>query len=299
MVDLYYFIFKNFLIMAACKHSITFLLLTFFIVYSCKNVAQYKSPAGYDINKPEKFIMNQALHEISGITFIEGKKDTIFAIEDEKGKLFSIALGNTNLSHSKFAKKGDFEDVSVLNNNTVSVLRSDGSLFLFPVAEIGKEKIDSLHEYDNILPEGEYEGLAGEDGKLYALCKNCLTDNEKTEVSVYTMSQDSGKILTVSGSFKIDLSFIKPEDIKGKGKGKFHPSGLAKNPVTHEWFIISSVNKLLLVLSEQWKVKEYYRLDPMIFKQPEGITFNRKGDLYISNEGGEGDANILLFRYQK
>ena len=243
--------------------------------------------------------MNQALHEISGITFIEGKKDTIFAIEDEKGKLFSIALGNEKLSHSKFAKKGDFEDVTVLNNNTVSVLRSDGSLFLFPVAEIGKEKIDSLHEYDNILPEGEYEGLAGEDGKLYALCKNCMADNEKTEVSVYTMSQDSGKILTVSGSFKIDLSSIKQEDIKGKGKGKFHPSGLAKNPVTHQWFIISSVNKLLLVLDEQWKVKEYYPLDPSLFKQPEGIAFNNKGDLYISNEGGEGDANILLFRYQK
>lgn len=285
--------------MPACKHTITFLLLIFFIAFSCKNVAQYKSPAGYAFNKPEKFIMNQALHEISGITFIEGKKDTIFAIEDEKGKLFSITLGSETLSHVKFAKKGDFEDVTVLNNNTVSVLRSDGSLFLFPVTEIGKEKIDSLHEYDNILPEGEYEGLAGEDGKLYALCKNCMADNEKAEVSVYSMSQDSGKILTVSGSFKIDLSPIKPEDIKGKGKGKFHPSGLAKNPVTHEWFIISSVNKLLLVLDEQWKIKEYYPLDPSLFKQPEGIAFNSRGDVYISNEGGEGDANILLFRYQK
>lgn len=285
--------------MVASKHSITFLLLVFFIMNSCKNVAQYRSPAGYNINKPEKFIMNEALHEISGITFIEGKKDTIFAIEDEKGKLFSFALGNENLSHLKFAKKGDFEDVTVLNNNMVSVLRSDGSLFLFPVAEIGKEKVDSLHEYDNILPEGEYEGLAGEDGKLYALCKNCMADNEKTEVSVYTLSQDSGKILSVNGSFKIDLSPIKPEDIKGKGKGKFHPSGLAKNPVTHEWFIISSVNKLLLLLDEQWKIKEYYTLDPSLFKQPEGIAFNSKGDVYISNEGGEGDANILLFRYQK
>jgi uncharacterized protein YjiK len=243
--------------------------------------------------------MNQALHEISGITFIAGKRDTLFAIEDENGKLFSLLLGNEKLSHSKFARKGDFEDVAVLNNATVSVLRSDGSLFLFPVSEIGKPKIDSVHEYDNILPEGEYEGLSADGKKLFGLCKNCMADNEKTEVSVYTLQVDSAGILTVGGLQKIDLSKIDPEEIKGKGKGKFHPSCLAKNPVTHEWFIVSSVNKLLVVLDEQWKVKEVYPLNPSLFKQPEGIAFNDKGDLFISNEGGEGDATILLFKYQK
>ena len=285
--------------MATNPKTLPGLLLLFFIAVSCRNTAQNKGPAGYDINKPEKFVMNEALHEISGITFIEGKKDTIYAIEDEKGKLFSIALGNENLSHSKFGKKGDFEDVTILNNNTVAVLRSDGSLFLFATAEIGKEKIDSVKEYINILPEGEYEGLSSVNDTLFALCKNCIADNEKTEVSVYTLTPDSSKLLTVRGSLKIDLSPIKPEDIKGKGKGKFHPSGLAKNPVTHEWYIISSVNKLLLVLDEQWKVTAYYPLDPSLFKQPEGITFNHNGDMYISNEGGEGDANILLFKYRK
>ena len=275
------------------------LLSLFFITITCKDTAQYKTPAGYDINKPEKFVMNQALHEISGITFIEGKKDTLFAIEDENGKLFTLSLGSEYLSHSKFAKKGDFEDVAVLNSTTVSVLRSDGSLFLFPVSEIGKPKIDSVHEYNSILPAGEYEGLSADGENLFALCKNCMADNEKTEVSVYTLQGDSAGILTVAGSQKIDLSGINPEDIKGKGKGKFHPSCLAKNPVTHEWFIVSSVNKLLVVLDELWKVKEVYPLNPSLFKQPEGITFNDKGDLYISNEGGDGVANILLFRYQK
>jgi len=281
------------------KKAFHLFLVSLFLFISCKDKAQYRSPVGYDINKPEKFVLSSSLTEISGITFIDGKKDTLFAIEDETGKLFSIALGNEKPSHSKFAKKGDFEDVAILNNNTVSVLRSDGSFFLFPVAEIGKEKIDSVHEYDNILPEGEYEGLSGVDSKLFALCKNCMADNEKTEVSVFTLEQDSTKTLTVKGSLKIDLSTIRPEDIKGKGKGKFHPSCLAKNPLTHEWYIISSVNKLMLVLDENWKVKDSYPLDPSLFKQPEGMTFSATGDLYISNEGGDGNANVLLFKYHK
>lgn len=273
------------------------LLLLFLIFISCKNKQLYKSPAGYDINKPEKFVMSSSLKEISGIAFIKGKEDVLYAIEDEGGKLFSVTPGSDKVSHSKFGKKGDYEDVTILNNNLVTVLRSDGSLFTFSVNEIGKEKIDSVKVYENILPEGEYEGLFADSTKLIALCKNCPDDKQKKEVSVYTLQQANGDSLTIANTFKIDISIIQSKD--ENGKEKFHPSGIAKNPVTHEWYIISSVNKILLVLDEQWKAKDYYPLDPSLFKQPEGITFNSKGDLYISNEGGDGDANILLFRYQK
>ena len=273
------------------------LFLLFLLFISCKNKQLYKSPVGYDINKPEKFVMNSSLKEISGITFIKGKEDVMYAIEDEAGKLFSVTPGSDKLSYSKFGKKGDYEDVTILNDNLVTVLRSDGSLFTFSVNEIGKEKIDSVKEYENILPEGEYEGLFADSTNLIALCKNCPDDKQKKEVSVYTLQHVHGDSLTITNTFKVDISIIQPKD--ENGKEKFHPSGIAKNPVTHEWYIISSVNKLLLILDEQWKAKDYYPLDPSLFKQPEGITFNSKGDLYISNEGGEGDANILLFRFQK
>jgi len=42
-----------------------------------------------------------------------------------------------------------------------------------------------------------------------------------------------------------------------------------------------------------------YRLDPQLYNQPEGMTFAPNGDLYISNEGGEGIATILKFVYKK
>ncbi len=284
--------------MTGNKNASPWLVILVFIFFSCRDTAQYTGPVGYDINNTIKFDMPNSLHEISGISFLNELTDSICAIEDEDGKLFYFTLGSTEIKHSKFAKKGDFEDVAVLKNKTVAVLRSDGSVFLFASAEIGKEKIDSVQQYLNILPEGEYEGLTAEDGKLYALCKNCMIDDQKREISLYTLAQDSNKILAVTGSMKIDLSAIKKEN-KESGKGKFHPSCIAKNPLTHEWYIISSVNKLLLVLDEQWKIIASFPLNPSMFKQPEGIAFNAKGDLYISNEGAEGTANVLVFRYHK
>ena len=276
--------------------TVTSLLLLFmFSCLSCKNHVEYKSPAGYDLSKPQKFLLNDALHEISGITFLNGNSDSIFAIEDEDGKLFTYTFSNKQISKSKFGKKGDFEDVTILDNKTFVVLRSDGSLFLFPVAAISNAKIDDVRIYEHFLPEGEYEGLTAADGKLYALCKNCMADNEKKEVSVFTIDHPGGDSLSIASSFKIDISMLKAKET---GKVKFHPSCIAKNPLTKDWYIISSVNKMLLVLDGQWKVKEFIPIDPSLFNQPEGLTFNQKGDMYISNEGGDGTADILLFRYQ-
>ena len=278
------------------KKVFSVFLLLFFMLVSCINNKKYISATGYDFTKPEKFVMDDALHEISGISFLKANDDTLFAVDDEDGKLFSYSLSSKKLSHIKFSKKGDYEDVTILNNKTFAVLKSDGSVVMFGAEKIGSEKIDSIEQFNQILPDGEYEGLFADSTTLFALCKNCAVDKGKKQVSVYTLQKGLSNPLTVSGTLAIDVSML--AIATDKGKIKFHPSCLAKHPLTHQWYIVSSVNKLLLVLDEQWKVKEYYSLNPTIFKQPEGIAFNSKGDMYISNEGGDGQANILLFKYK-
>jgi hypothetical protein len=42
-----------------------------------------------------------------------------------------------------------------------------------------------------------------------------------------------------------------------------------------------------------------YKINPKLYKQPEGLTFTSKGDLIISNESADiGAANILFFKYK-
>jgi hypothetical protein len=257
------------------------------------------SPPGYDLAHPRKFVLGDALREISGITFIHPNDDSLYAIEDEQGKLFYFRPGGANPQYKKFGKHGDYEDVTVLGGSAghfFVVLRSDGSLYSFPASYIQNDNRE-VEEYPNILPAGEYEGLFGDDdNSLYALCKDCKEDDQRVEVSAYRLQPNEKGHLKVTSHFKVDVSGINLS--KEHRKGKFHPSCLARHPLTRDWYIISSVNKVLLVLDSQWKLKSSYTLKPSLFRQPEGLAFDSKGNMFISNEGGDGNANVLLFKYK-
>ena len=81
-------------------------------------------------------------------------------------------------------------------------------------------------------------------------------------------------------------------------KAEFKPSAAGINPVNGKLYIVASVGKLLVIADKNGKVEQAIRLDPVMYNQPEGMTFAPNGDLYISNEGGEGIATILKFVYK-
>ena len=276
-----------------------YLNAVFPVFLSCTGKNDFQSPPGYDLNKPEKFAMPDVLHEISGISFHNGNKDTLYAEQDEEGKVFWLHLGDTKVSHVKFGKKGDFEDMTIINEWVV-MLRSDGILFTFPFSEIHQEEITNTKEWDNLLPPGEFEGLYG-DAKnklLYVLCKHCSDDETTKAISAYTLQLQPDGSIKKSASASISVKSI--EKTVGEKKFKFHPSALGRNPQTQEWYIVSSVNKMLVTADADWNVKQVYKLDPAIFHQPEGIAFDSDNTLYISNEGNEtASGNVLKFVFKK
>lgn len=257
-------------------------------------------PAGYNLGQPKKFVLGEPLHEISGICFLRGNPDTVYAIEDEKGRLYHFHLGDSRYPSFKFGGHGDYEDVTILGGTEFVVLRSDGSLFVFPIGLVRGGDNKMVQSYLHILPKGEYEGLFGEPddgGRLIALCKNCPDDDQRDEVSGYVLQyRGGGHRLAVVDHFLVRVPAGKLHSIHTKIK--FHPSCLARNPRTNEWYIVSSVNKVLIVLDEKWAVRGMYDLDPVLFKQPEGLAFDKQGNMYISNEGVQGNANVLFFAYR-
>jgi hypothetical protein len=262
--------------------------------HSKKAAVSSASPAGYDLNNPVKYDMQTDLLEISGIAFNNGDASTIYAEQDEEGKIFSFRPGDSKVSQAKFGKAGDYEDVAIINNQAV-ILRSDGSLFSFPLTEVKAGQINSVKEFKKILPAGEYEGLHADGGKLYALCKQCAGKDHNKECNGYIFNIAADGNISQSGTFTIDVQKIAA--LIGKGKLRFHPSALAKNPLTRQWYVLSSVNKLLVVLDEQWNVLQVYPISGRTFLQPEGMAFDKQGNLYISNEGDKvTNGNILLFK---
>jgi len=164
------------------------------LMFSCFQQPEYTSPKGYNLLNPEKFIRGEELLEISGIDFRDGKPDSVFAINDEDGKLFAFALGKKKNKSVRFGKGGDYEDIAILNNRAF-ILRSDGKLFSFPMDSMNKKKVEPV-EWKEIVPKGEYEGLYADNttGKLYMLCKSCGKGKEEDKDKHSVM----GYILTLS-----------------------------------------------------------------------------------------------------
>ncbi len=126
------------------------------------------------------------------------------------------------------------------------------------------------------------------------LCKNCEDDKKKL-VTAFVCNPDSS---VYNVAYQIDVKKIAEKS--KEEKFHFKSSAAAINPLTNELYILSSVNKLLVIADKNGNVKESFKLDPVTFNQPEGITFTPWGDLLISNEKGDNDAaNILIFKPKK
>jgi len=275
-------------------------LLITFLTASCVDNKDkvVTNPAGYDLSKPQKYSMPDILQEISGIAFNKGDNSFVYAQQDEDGKLFKLPLGTKDETKTKFAEKGDYEDVGILNNWAI-LLKSNGDLYSFPLSETQKEETSNVKHNFGLVPKGEYEGLFADEAtrQVYVLCKNCKQDKDSKLTSGYILTFQNDGSLKAKGTFKIDAS--KMDNLSGKKKGTFHPSALAIHPITKEWYVVSSVNKALVVLDSQWNVKNVNHLNSNTFNQPEGIAFDKAGNLYISNEGSETQVgNILRFDYK-
>ncbi|MBA3673501.1 MAG: SdiA-regulated domain-containing protein [Chitinophagaceae bacterium] len=272
-------------------------LLILFGTQSCesKKSKTLATPSQYDLNNPVEFKLPEGLNEISGLAYYP-KDSSVFAIIDEDGILFKIYLnGSGTIKKWKFDKKHDFEDI-VMHDSTFYVLISNGDI------ETLKFAGDSiLKNKSNLAGAGkktnEFESLYFDDKSgLILLCKDCEDDKKKTVTAWGYSSADSL-------SYNPNLFAIEVKQIAQKIKEEklhFKPSSAAINPKTNELYIISSVNKLLVIAERNGNIKEVYPLDPVIYKQPEGITFTPSGDLLISNEAAEsGNANILIFKQKK
>ncbi len=269
----------------------------FFLIFagcqSNKQKISLPSPQGYDLPNPTIVKLKPALIEISGISFY-AKDSTVFAIEDEDGVFSKIYLkNNAQVKNWRFDKAHDYEDL-VLFDSTFYVLISNGDI------ETLQFKGDSMVTNKTKYPgsdklTNEFESLYYDDSlrQLIMICKDCK-DDKKNTVSAWGFNIDS--LTYTPGLFSIDASAFKEK----LGKEKFKPSAAAINPVTNELYILSSVNKLLVICGRKGNIKEIFNLDPKNFKQPEGITFTPTGDLLISNESADlGPANILIFKRKK
>lgn len=244
----------------------------------------------YDLDHPQIINLPSGLNEISGIVY-SAKDKSLFAIEDEDGILYQITLSKpVQVKQWQFGKHGDYEDVTLVDN-TFYVLESNGNIVSFnlsPSINSDKTKFPEKNGY-------EFESLYFDPAfkQLVMICKDCRDDNKKA-VSAWGFNPSTKKY--TPSLFTIKTSPV--ADKLNEDKVHFKPSAAAFHPITHELYILSSVNQVLAVASNNGNIKTVYKLNTL-FKQPESIAFLPTGDMIISNEShNTGTANLLVFKYR-
>jgi uncharacterized protein YjiK len=266
------------------------------ILFGCKPAIKSANaqPADYDFTKAERFNMPESLLEISGIAFNAYDPETVYAIQDEEGRLFSLKWGIKKATSIKFGPRGDYEDLAILNNQ-VYVLKSSGDIYSFPLdMELG-DVSDSTAQWDDFLPKAEYESLYADEAAhiLYVLTKSGGKKKKNTLGYKINVDKTTKQLGTIT-EFSLDQDAI--EAMGYKLKSGLKVSALSQHPKSKEWYILSSAEKLLVVANPDWQIKMVYDLDASTFNQPEGIAFDKDLNLYISSEGDEiTNGNIQKF----
>lgn len=257
-------------------------------------------PIPYQLRQPNRIIAlkDSFLQEISGLgtLSIPGQ---LCAISDERGEIYLLTVKEELVIEKTipFREKGDFEGVECVGD-TLFALQSNGKLYELTNWVSGTP---SVRQYQTGLDKShDLEGLGYDpnNNRLLLACKEDPASNVPRTIWAFELATRS---LNPQPVYTLDPNQINAQlGLPPKEKNKYlSPSGIAVHPISSNVYILSSALRCLVVLNPtSGQVVSVELLDKQLFPQPEGIAFEKNGDLWISSEGKKGTASLQLFSYQ-
>lgn len=283
------------------KSTWTILLLS--IAINCNS----QTTLNYNLNKPDKtIVLPEILNEVSGIALLDN--ENLACVQDELGAVFIFNTTTEKMvARYQFEATGDFEGLA-FTGNSLFILRSDGRLSEWTDFSSDKGG-NELNHYNLPLITKDNEGLCYDKKNnrlLIAGKSKPMAAEAKTSRIIYafdltskTLATRPAHIINTVQLEKKSMAFnLEPREQSAKGKTKsfnFRPAGLEIHPQTGEIFIISSSDKLLIVLNEAGSVVHMESLNARRFPQPEAITFMSDGTMIITSEAAGKVATLQIF----
>jgi uncharacterized protein YjiK len=321
--------FEKYTVVITYNRSLTmfFSLILLMIFQGCDKVIHVEEPTkvlfsegnfAYNLNTPDNiFLLPEYLKEISGLSYLTDN-DQLACVQDENAIIYIFDIDSGKIVNKyQFGRDGDYEGVAI-NHDTVFVLRSDGTIFKVEDFRSDGRNVITITTPLSSANNTEGSFYDAQTNQLLITCKDFPGINNFDDLSgfkaVYSYDLTQNR-LNLQPEWLIDLSEI--EKFKNysayesisirlgrqlkliKQDLVFKPSGIAIHPHTEDAYIIAHIGKKLLVINREGRIKHLFQLDPGMFKQPEGICFSPAGDLFISNEGRGGKANIIMFTMNK
>ncbi len=266
------------------RNSLIFLLTL--ILISCSPGDNFCGD--FNLNEVKDLIkLPSELKEISGITFLS--KNKIACVQDEKGTVYVYDIHKDKLKESiDFGGNKDYEAIANVND-TIYVLRSNGDIY--EINDLESAGVTSINHHTFLSKVNNSEGMCY-DSKHNRLLVACKGRPEKGSAKKYMKAVYSFDLMTKTMN-KQPVLIMDPEQIVQMAD-QFDPAEIAIEPLTGNYFVLSSVGKRLAVFSPTGVLLCAVNLNQDIYKQPEGLAFSSTGDLVISDEGKNGKGNLVV-----
>ncbi|HBH23458.1 MAG TPA: hypothetical protein DDY13_08545 [Cytophagales bacterium] len=273
-----------------------------FLAFSCEPIkGQYardkfqlvNSNYQYNIADPDKlWTLDNELDEISGLSYFNDS--LLICVNDEKGHVYFFDYLKGEIAKElDFGKKGDYEGLEKVGN-TIWVLESSGDLHEISIDAQDLLIIDVRKHDENLKKGHELEGLGFHIPKeqLLLACKKSPVDKDNKR-KLFLSDETNRSVEDIYIDIKQVEDKLNEKGLIPEWHLPFFPSGVAMHPVTKEVFVLAHKGKLMLVYSDEFELIDVVPLPKQILPQPEGICFDRSGNLFLSTEGVGGKGKII------
>jgi len=252
----------------------------------------------YDLARPAVIHeLPGMLLEVSALTDVDA--NAVACLQDEQGTVYRVDLGTGAVSTlATFSGPGDFEGLTRVGDEYFA-LRSDGLVFhLRPengvFAMRDTFRLDVMHNdleglgYDEvnkrILVSPKDVTKGGPELRdrrvLYAFDPH---DREHPVAEVLQLSLQ--KLMAQATAKGIVIPTKQRDDGREVPALKLRYSSVAVHPRSGHYYLLSAVDRSLLVVDRAGDLVHLAWLDERLLPKPEGITFLANGDLVLSSEG--------------
>jgi len=263
----------------------------------------------FDLAKPDRvYELPSELLEVSALTDVD--EHTVACVQDEAAMLYLYDLREGRVvKRLAFGPPGDMEGLTRVGD-VYHAIRSDGMLYRFSIEGSGVRVRDSILLS---LPMGNIEGLGYDEARDRVLVSPKEIQKGEKELrdrrAIYAYDPRTRKLdpepaleLTVSDVISQARTAGWPIPMRTTDKGRQVPalklrfSSVAVEPGTDRIYLLSAVDRTLLIVDRLGRLLALHQLDAKLYPKPEGITFLPSGAVLISNEGKSSAPNLLLFK---
>ncbi|HRO99616.1 MAG TPA: SdiA-regulated domain-containing protein [Flavobacteriales bacterium] len=262
----------------------------------------------FDLAKPARtYRLPPELLEVSALTDVDDL--TLACLHDEAAMLYLFDLRQGVIARRfSFGHPGDMEGLTRVGDQYFA-LRSDGLVYRL---SLKGDAVQVLDTFRLALSNRNIEGLGYDErfDRVLVSPKDIPKGSpELRDVRViHAFDARTGKVLpepvlTLSINTLIDQARAKgltvPMRTTDNGREvpalKLRFSSVAVDPRSDLIYLLSAVDRMVLVVDRQGDLVYLEQLDARAHPKPEGITFLPAGDLLISNEGKGTAPSIVRF----